>query len=193
VSATSEDARVASSPATWVRYAGLAARAVLGGVFVLAGALKVTHPHEAGLAVQAYRLLPPVLARDVGYGLPVLEIALGVLLILGLFTRFAAILTGLLLIAFIIGVASVWARGLSIDCGCFGGGGEATAAGRAARYTREIARDVGLLVLAVFLAVRPRTALALDTWLTPPVLDDELGLDDDDSNDPALDELHTND
>ncbi len=44
--------------------------------------------------------------------------------------------------AFIIGIASVWARGITIDCGCFGGGGYDADA--ASQYPWEIARDVGL-------------------------------------------------
>ena len=59
--------------------------------------------------------------------------------------RINAIVSAGLLVAFLAGIASAWARDLQIECGCFGGGGiaaEATAA-----YPREIARDVGLLVL----------------------------------------------
>jgi hypothetical protein len=57
-------------------------------------------------------------------------------------------------------VASAAARGLSIDCGCFGGGGEVEPGQTA--YTAEILRDVGLLVLAVYLAIRPDTPLSID-------------------------------
>ena len=56
--------------------------------------------------------------------LPFVEIVLGVLLVLGLFTRPAAIVSTLLMVAFIIGISQAWARGLTIDCGCFGGGGQ---------------------------------------------------------------------
>jgi hypothetical protein len=52
---------------------------------------------------------------------------------------------------------------LTIDCGCFGGGGQ-VAAGQT-RYPQEIARDVGFLALAGWLIARPRTSFALDGWL----------------------------
>ena len=52
------------------------------------------------------------------------------------------------MIVFIAAVSSAWARGLSIDCGCFGGGGQ-VAAGQT-KYLQEILRDVGLLALAAF-------------------------------------------
>ncbi|HEX5428049.1 MAG TPA: MauE/DoxX family redox-associated membrane protein, partial [Pedococcus sp.] len=65
------------------------------------------------------------------------------------------------------GIASAWARGLSIDCGCFGKGG--TIAASQTQYPQEIARDVGLLACAVWLAVRPRSTLSLDGLLSPSV------------------------
>jgi len=144
---------------------GLLLRLVLGGVVLVAGALKVGHLETSARAVRAYQLLPFDLAGVVGYGLPVLELAIGALLLLGLFTRVSAVVAGLLMVAFIIGIASAWARGLSIDCGCFGNGG--TIAASQTQYPQEIARDVGLLACAVWLAVRPRSTLSLDRLLSP--------------------------
>jgi uncharacterized membrane protein YphA (DoxX/SURF4 family) len=111
-------------------------------------------------AVQAYRLLPTDVAEVVGYVLPAVEIGLGLLLLLGLMTRVAAVAALILLVAFAIGVSSAWARGLSIDCGCFGGGGEV--APGATRYVEELVRDAGLIFAAVFLILRPQTRFALD-------------------------------
>jgi hypothetical protein len=65
-----------------------------------------------------------------------------------------------------VGIASAWARGLSIDCGCFGGGGQ-LGPGRHPNYAPEILRDVGLLLVAAFLVSWPRTRLAIDEWLQP--------------------------
>ena len=149
----------------WRDWVGLVARLVLGGVVIVAGALKVGHLETSARSVRAYQLLPYDVAGYVGYGLPVLEIAVGVLLVLGLFTRTVAVVGGLLMVVFIVGIASAWARGLSIDCGCFGKGG--TIASSQTQYPQEIARDVGLLACAAWLAVRPRSALSLDGWLFP--------------------------
>jgi len=144
---------------------GLLLRLVLGGVVLVAGALKVGHLETSARAVRAYQLLPFDLAGVVGYGLPVLELAIGALLLLGLFTRVSAVVAGLLMVAFIIGIASAWARGLSIDCGCFGNGG--TIAASQTQYPQEIARDIGLFACAAWLAVRPRSAVSLDRLLSP--------------------------
>ena len=74
-----------------------------------------------------------------------------------------AAVSALLLVAFIVGIASAWARGLSIDCGCFGGGGfEADAA---AAYPWDIARDLGLLAMSLWLVVRPASRFSLDRVL----------------------------
>ena len=146
-------------------YVGLVLRLVLGGVVLVAGGLKVGHLETSARAVRAYQLLPYDLAGYVGYALPILEVAVGLLLVVGLFTRVSAVIAGLLMVAFIIGISSAWARGLSIDCGCFGSGG--TIAASQTQYPWEVARDVGLLACAVWLTVRPRTAFSLEALLFP--------------------------
>ena len=59
----------------------------------------------------------------------------GLCLLCGLVTRVAAVVSAVLQLAFIIGISSAWARGLQIDCGCFGGGGGPTANATAASAT----------------------------------------------------------
>ncbi|HET9499194.1 MAG TPA: MauE/DoxX family redox-associated membrane protein [Marmoricola sp.] len=144
---------------------GLAARLLLGGVWIFAGALKVGDPNASITAVRAYQLLPLGAAELVGRVLPTLELVLGVCLVIGLLTRFSGVVSALLQVAFIIGIASVWARGISINCGCFGDGGlDPDAIGK---YPWEIARDVGLLALSLFLVLWPRTRLSVDALLFP--------------------------
>ena len=145
---------------------GLLARLVLGGVFLVSGALKVTTPEAMAKATQAYQLLPHDVAAYVGYALPTIEIILGLLLVLGLFTRTAAVLTSLLVLAFIIGIAQAWARGLTIDCGCFGGGG--TVAAEDTNYLQRILEDVGLLLCGAWSSWRPTSSLSLDRALFRP-------------------------
>src|SRR4051794_28536645 len=135
------------------------ARLVLGGVFVVAGALKVPDPAAAVRAVRAYRLLPESLVAPAAFGLPVIEIAVGLALLLGVFVRTAAIAAAVLLVVFLVGVGSAWARGLQIDCGCFGNGGEV--GGGQTASPLEILRDSALLLAALGLARRPASRLAL--------------------------------
>ena len=133
--------RGASARAEALSLLVLAGRLVLGGVWIVAGALKVTDLDASVRAVRAYRLLPDLAAQVLGAGLPVVEIVLGVLLV--------------------VGIASAWARGLQIDCGCFGSGG-ALAAGESPTYGLELARDGALLAVAVLLTWRPSGRFALD-------------------------------
>jgi uncharacterized membrane protein YphA (DoxX/SURF4 family) len=142
------------------------ARVLVGGVWVVAGYLKLPDPAEGVRAVRAYRLLPESVVPVVGHGLPVLEIAVGLCLLLGVLTRPAALLSALMLAAFVVGIASAWARGLQIECGCFGGGTD-PAANATAKYPWDIARDVGLLLLSGWLVWRPRTPYAVDNRLLP--------------------------
>jgi uncharacterized membrane protein YphA (DoxX/SURF4 family) len=132
----------------------------LAAVWLVSGWIKVSDPNQTFIAVQAYDLLPGALVSVVAAAMPFLELALGVLLLVGLGTRVTAALSVLVLLAFIGAVAQSWARGLSIDCGCFGGGGP-VAEGQTA-YPQELARDIGFLVMAVWLTIRPRTWLSID-------------------------------
>jgi uncharacterized membrane protein YphA (DoxX/SURF4 family) len=139
---------------------GLVARLVLGAVLLYAGAVKIGSPLTAERAVQAYEVLPMGMAGVIGLALPFVEVVLGLLLVLGLFTRPVAVVSTLLMLAFVIGIAQAWARGLTIDCGCFGGGGQIGA--DETRYPQEIARDLVLAATGAWLAVRPRSLASLD-------------------------------
>lgn len=144
-------------------WAGLVIRLVVGGVWLYAGALKLFEPTESVAAVRAYELLPGSLVQPVGQLLPVVEVVVGAMLVLGLLTRGAAVVSALLFVAFIIGIASVWARGMNIDCGCFGGGGYDPNASD--KYPWEIARDVVLLIASLVLVWLRSTRLSLDARL----------------------------
>jgi len=142
------------------------ARLVVGGVWVVAGVLKLPEPAANVRAVRAYQLLPEAVVPLVGHALPLLEVLVGACLLVGLLTRASAVLSALMLLAFVVGISSAWARGLQIDCGCFGGGAGPTA-DATAKYPWEIARDTGLLLLSFLLIWRPRSPWAADNRLLP--------------------------
>lgn len=138
-------------------WASLGGRLLLAGVLGYAALTKIADPDATVRSVQAYQLLPDGLATFVGRGLPTLELVLAALLLAGLALRLAASVTAVLLAVFIAGIASAAARGLAIDCGCFGSGGPTDDPA----YTGEIVRDVLLLAVAVGVALAGRSALAL--------------------------------
>lgn len=138
----------------------LLARLILGGVLIAAGALKVGNLQQSAMAVRAYELLPIWIANLFGYALPWIEIGIGLLLVLGALVRINGLLGALTMLAFIIAIAQAWARGLSIDCGCFGDGGQIDP--EDTKYLSTIIRDLGLLGLGVFLYFFPKGRFALD-------------------------------
>lgn len=141
---------------------GTLVRLGLAAIWLVSGGLKIVDPIGTAVAVDAYDVLPTGVVPVVAAVLPILELALGALLLAGAGTRASALVSALLLLAFLAGLGQAWARGLSIDCGCFGGGG-AVAPGEEA-YGTELLRDLGFLALAGWLAVRPRTRFALDRY-----------------------------
>src|SRR5918911_2833023 len=130
---------------------GTVVRLGLAAVFLVSGVIKVIDPAQTRVAVLAYELLPTDLVGPVATGLPLVELALGTLLVAGAFTRWVALASGLLLLVLMGGVVQAWARGLSIDCGCFGGGGAVTPGETA--YGLELLRDAGFLLMAGWLVV----------------------------------------
>ncbi len=141
-----------------------AARLGLAAVWLVAGGLKVGDLAQSGRAVNAYEIFPYEVAKVIGAAQPFLEIALGLLLLVGLAVRLSAGISALLLVVFIAGIVSAWSRGLAIDCGCFSAGGE-LGAGQSPQYASEIARDVGFLLLAGVLLVKPWTRFSVDGLL----------------------------
>ena len=138
----------------------LFSRLILGGVLLLAGALKIGNLQKSAMAVRAYELLPVQLANFLGYTLPWIEIGVGLLLIAGVAVRISGLIGAFTMLAFIIAIAQAWARGLSIDCGCFGGGGAIDP--EDTKYLTEIIRDLGLLILGIYLYFYPKGRFSLD-------------------------------
>ncbi|MCL2471161.1 MAG: DoxX family protein [Propionibacteriaceae bacterium] len=164
------DSKIRTGNRDWKNWVSLAARLILGVVVIWAGLSKVGNLAGSVQSTSSYQILSYDLAQFVGYALPFAEIALGIVLILGLFTRVMGALGALLMLGFVIAIASVWARGISIDCGCFGNGGPVDPSTATAGYPWEILRDVALMACGIWL-VFAKPFLAVDSWLFRPVED----------------------
>lgn len=151
-------------------------RLIMAAVFIYAGYTKVIDIPLAKLSVESYQIFPRDIAHIIGIVLPVLEIALGLLLLLGLGTRLVAIALSVMLVAFIAGIASLWIRGINVQCGCFGG---SLLAGGKPNFALEIGRDVLMLAATVWLAIWPRTYFALEDLLGGRSTDPDADLEDD--------------
>ena len=93
----------------------------LAGVFVYAGALKIRDPHTFAESVASFHLLPPTLINPTALTLPVLEVLCALASLgSGRWRRVGALGLLTMLVVFILALATAWARGLNVDCGCFG-------------------------------------------------------------------------
>jgi len=141
-------------------YLTLVTRATLGGVFIFSGITKLPDPNTFIWEINQYYILPHSLATAYGYILPPLELALGIFLVVGLFLRISASVSGLLVLSFIIAHITAMARGLEINyCRCFG-----TAVPLASIDSLLI--DFGLLVLALQILFHRGEFLSLGPWLS---------------------------
>lgn len=133
------------SPATYLVWI---LRAVLGGLFVFAGAAKLRDPVAFAIEIGNYRLWPE-LAPYLAATLPAVEIAcgLGLLLLPLKWRRSAALAVCGVMVAFTAAVASTLVRGINIDCGCFGGDSTPVTGLTVARDLALIAMAGGLLLL----------------------------------------------
>jgi uncharacterized membrane protein YphA (DoxX/SURF4 family) len=163
--ATEESRRV------WGATVAVVARLGLALVWAWAAIAKLGDADAAVRAVRAYEILPEALVKPFAWGLPFVELAIAVLLVLGIGTRVAGWISAVILVVFMAGIASVWARGIQIDCGCFGGGGAADVNGWT--YATELLRDGFFLVLALVVALGPRSPLCLDDLFARDDTDEE--------------------
>jgi len=124
----------------------LAARLILGGVFVFASIDKILHPAAFAEAVYNYQILPDSLINLTAIILPWMELVLGSLLIVGIWMPGAVLVSNLLLLTFTGVLIYNTSRGLDIHCGCFSTG---PAEDPLSIWT--IARDAVFLVPAVYL------------------------------------------
>jgi len=96
-------------------------RLILASVFLASTLGKVNQPRQFSASVEAYHLLPGVWVKPFAYALTSTEIAVTFLLFIGWQSQAAALLSGLLLIIFILAVGINLIRGRKdLNCGCFG-------------------------------------------------------------------------
>jgi len=128
----------------------LAARIVLGLVFLFASLYKLADPESFARATANYRLLPSGLVNLFAVVVPWLELVCGLMLLLGQWVRTGSFVITSLLALFVAAVAVSMMRGLDIHCGCFSPG-----SGRQVGL-RLLAEDAVYLVVSVFLVFRAR-------------------------------------
>jgi putative oxidoreductase len=105
----------------------------LGVLFLWAAYHKIVEPIEFLESVRSYRLTSMNVTVAIAFILPYMELILGVSLLSGFIRQGSLCMAGLLCIVFFIAQISVIARGIEIDCGCFGQRGESVGLATVAR------------------------------------------------------------
>jgi hypothetical protein len=98
----------------WILRLGLA------GVYLFAAIPKILDPWDFSRAIWNFRILPLFVIPPIALWLPVLEGLAALAVLAGIIYRGGLVILNLLSALFAIGIASAIARGLDIDCGCFG-------------------------------------------------------------------------
>ncbi len=101
------------------KYITLAARIILGAVFMYASFDKMANPEAFANIIDNYHLLPYQLVNALAIFLPWLEFITGLLLITGKWIKASLMIYNVLLVVFIFALAQALIRGLDISCGCF--------------------------------------------------------------------------
>lgn len=125
-------------------------RFILAGIFIYSGYIKLEAPLQFAAAIAGYKLVPDSLISPLANYLPWVEIALGILLLMGWKIRYVSMGASILLLGFVAILTITYMRGIDADCGCFGFGDRIS--------PRTIARDVLILLPALFLVFEPRLA-----------------------------------
>ena len=134
----------------------LSIRLVLGFIFIFAAVTKVADPVGFSQSIYNYKLMPDFFINFLAVAIPWIELVAGILLVFGITVKENSVILSGLLVVFIIAVAISLARGLDIDCGCFG-----TVDGSKVGIMK-ILENTGLLILGLILIKFDSRFISLD-------------------------------
>jgi len=127
-------------------------RIALGVIFVYAAWIKLREPWAMfAIAIDSYQILPAWAVELVARALPWFELLLGGLLIAGVWRRVSGAAASLLLAVFFSLMVRAMAKGMQIDCGCFGPGERLS--------WMTLLRDGALLARSLFVTLGSRRPL----------------------------------
>jgi uncharacterized membrane protein YphA (DoxX/SURF4 family) len=122
----------------------------IGILMAWAGLAKIGNLHGFAEQLHNFRMMPVPIENLIAISLPWIELVAALALIFGVRARAGAILTALLLAAFTAAILVAMARGLDIECGCFGTN-DATRVGWV-----KIGQNLMMLALATAGSIRGR-------------------------------------
>ena len=138
-------------------YVVVAARMVIGVLFVIASADKIADPAAFATSISSYKLVPEFVALVVATVLPWMELICGVFLVFGVFRNGAGLVLTCLMAIFTVLVISALVRGLDISCGCF------TQDPSAARIGWwKVAENTGLFIFSLVPTFSTNSSLSIE-------------------------------
>lgn len=143
-------------------FLALPVRLYLGWVFIAACLHKIANPASFAVDVATYQFLPLWAVNFFALTLPWVELFAGVLLVVGLRARAAALLIALMMLSFMVALGHALHMGLDMACGCFA---SSAAVDEDPISWRTVLRDAIWLALALYVLTLDRMPLGLDRWL----------------------------
>jgi putative oxidoreductase len=114
-------------------------RLAIGLLFTYSGIAKLIDPAAFSEVVSSFQVLPAACVNLVALSLPATEILVGLAMLSGFLLGGATICALSMAALFAVVLGQALARGLSVDCGCFGSGQPSTA-----KTWFALGRDVAL-------------------------------------------------
>ncbi len=137
------------------KYLLFAIRIILGSLFIYSAIIKIINIDFFVKSLYNYKLLPEESLNYAALFITWLELIVGLLIFTGIYIKESALIGGILTLLFIGAVSAALARGLDIECGCFG-----TKDGSRVG-TLKILEDIFILLGFVWLAVYGSDFLAI--------------------------------
>ena len=138
-------------------------RILMGLIFLIAGLAKISDPVRFMLTLREFKLFPETVIPFLALYLPWLEFVLGLFLIIGLLYRPSALLLACLNTLFVIAILTVIARGMEIDCGCFGFLADTLNIPNSADM-KTVVRNLFFIGMCLYIFFAKRTLLSMDDY-----------------------------
>lgn len=158
--------RLLKELSTWRKsdYVSVVFRLFIGGLFIVSGLLKI-NIHLTALSVIEFGIEDYSLARNLAIAMIIGEITAGLMLVLGIKEKLAALGLFSLLVVFIVGISHAWYMGWDLNCGCFGYGEDPTITSNF-DYIQKILFDVVLLIITASIMFIHSDKLKITRYLT---------------------------
>ena len=142
-------------------FVALPIRLYLAYVFIIACLHKIADPGMFAVDVATYGILPLSLINFTAIALPWVELLAGIMLVLGVKSRAAALMVVGMMLMFIVALVIALYQGLDMSCGCFA---SQAANGEDPISYKTVLRDLGWLALAVWVVLFDASPIGVERF-----------------------------